>query len=161
MNYDLKDIIAKALADKVGHGMREKCEGHADAVIAALTAAGLELAPVGSEAELSLWRAEATIAMKPGAHPHAQSVAAKMQARVAMQLAGSSVPWVMEEVKKYERMLWGVVANAGRLSATKKVRWSHVSDATAMGSNTSAELCRRFGFSPDEEVGGTEEIDDG
>lgn len=70
-------------------------------------------------------------------------------------------PWVVDEVKKYERMLWGVVANAGRLSATKKVRWSHVSDATAMGSNTSAELCRRFGFSPDEEVGGTEEIDDG
>lgn len=53
-----------------------------------------------------------------------------------------------------ERALWGVVANAGRLSAKRKVRWAHVSDATGLGSNKSAELCRRFERDPDELVGG-------
>ncbi len=54
-----------------------------------------------------------------------------------------------------ERALWGVVANAGRLSAERKVRWAHVSDATGLGSNKSAELCRRFERDPDELVGGS------
>lgn len=58
-----------------------------------------------------------------------------------------------------DRLLWGVVANAGRLSKERKVRWGHVSDATGMGSNSSAALCRRFGFDPDEDVGGG--FDDG
>lgn len=31
---DLHDAIAKAVADVIGHGMREKCERHADAVMA-------------------------------------------------------------------------------------------------------------------------------
>lgn len=53
-----------------------------------------------------------------------------------------------------DRILWGVVANAGRLSKKRKVRWGHVSDATGQGSNYSAELCRRFGFDPNEDVGG-------
>lgn len=53
-----------------------------------------------------------------------------------------------------DRILWGVVANAGRLSKERKVRWGHVSDATGQGSNYSADLCRRFGFDPNEEVGG-------
>ena len=41
----LRDKIAKAIADHIGHGMAEKCEGHADAAIAALQAddAGAEL----------------------------------------------------------------------------------------------------------------------
>lgn len=54
-----------------------------------------------------------------------------------------------------ERALWGVVANAGRLSVKRKVRWAHVSDATGLGSNKSAELCRRFERDPDELVGGS------
>lgn len=31
---ELRDAIAKAIADAIGHGMREKCERHADAVLA-------------------------------------------------------------------------------------------------------------------------------
>lgn len=34
----LRERIAKAIADHIGHGMAEKCEGHADAVLAALSA---------------------------------------------------------------------------------------------------------------------------
>jgi hypothetical protein len=30
---DLRDAIAKAIADSIGHGMREKCQRHADAVL--------------------------------------------------------------------------------------------------------------------------------
>lgn len=56
--------------------------------------------------------------------------------------------------KDDDRTLWGVVANAGRLSYARKPRWAHVSDATGLGSTSSAELCRRFGFNPDEYRGG-------
>lgn len=37
---ELRDAIAKAIADAIGHGMREKCERHADAVMAILDAEG-------------------------------------------------------------------------------------------------------------------------
>lgn len=57
-----------------------------------------------------------------------------------------------------EKILWGVVANAGRLIDHRAYRWSHVSEATGLGSNSSIELCRRFGFDPDEMVG--EVVDD-
>ena len=40
LREDLRDAIAKALADCIGHGMREKCERHADAVLAVLDAEG-------------------------------------------------------------------------------------------------------------------------
>lgn len=50
------------------------------------------------------------------------------------------------------RILWGVIANAGRL-LPRAPRWHHVKEATSLGSTSSAELCRRFGFDPDEEVG--------
>jgi hypothetical protein len=53
-----------------------------------------------------------------------------------------------------DRVLWGVVANAGRLSDERKPRWSHVVEATGQGSTSAAELCRRFGFDPDETIGG-------
>ncbi|HEY4530120.1 MAG TPA: hypothetical protein VIG97_07305 [Luteimonas sp.] len=56
-----------------------------------------------------------------------------------------------------DKILWGVVANAGRLSAKNQYRWSHVMDATGLGSQSSIALCRRFGFDPDEKVGGHEE----
>lgn len=59
------------------------------------------------------------------------------------------------------RTLWGVVANAGRLSNVRKQRWAHVVDATGQGSNRSAELCRRFGFDPDQETGGGVEAVEG
>jgi len=57
-------------------------------------------------------------------------------------------------------ILWGVVANAGRLSKDSKPRWSHVSDATGQGSTSSAELCRRFGFDPDQLCGWPDPMDD-
>ncbi|HZX80296.1 MAG TPA: hypothetical protein VFE72_04995 [Lysobacter sp.] len=56
-----------------------------------------------------------------------------------------------------DKILWGVVANAGRLSAKHQYRWSHVMDATGQGSQSSIALCRRFGFDPDEKLGGHEE----
>lgn len=56
-----------------------------------------------------------------------------------------------------EKILWGLVANAGRCSAERKQRWAHVLDAAGLGSQSSIELCRRFGFDPDEQVGGEQE----
>lgn len=56
-----------------------------------------------------------------------------------------------------DRVLWGVVANAGRMSYRRGMRWSHVVDATGLGSQSSIALCLRFGFDPDENVGGSEE----
>jgi len=40
LREDRRDAIAKAIADAIGHGMREKCERHADAVLAVLDAEG-------------------------------------------------------------------------------------------------------------------------
>lgn len=34
----------------------------------------------------------------------------------------------------FERMCWGVAANAGHLSPKRKARWSHVADVTGLGS---------------------------
>lgn len=61
-----------------------------------------------------------------------------------------------------DRVLLGVVANAGRMSDRRGARWSHVVDATGLGSQSSIALCRRFGLDPDENVGGAceEENDD-
>ena len=53
-----------------------------------------------------------------------------------------------------DRILWGVVANAGRLSDKRTFRWDHVMGATGLGSQSSIALCRRFGFDPDEQRGG-------
>lgn len=49
-----------------------------------------------------------------------------------------------------DRILWGVVANAGRLSDRPRMRWAHVMDATGLGSQSSIALCQRFGYDPDE-----------
>ncbi len=56
-----------------------------------------------------------------------------------------------------ERLRWGVVANAGRLSAERKPRWSHVMDAVGLGSTSAWELCRAAGFDPDHLCGGADE----
>lgn len=50
---------------------------------------------------------------------------------------------------KYERLRYGVVANAGRHSSDPAPRWSHVADATGLGSTSAASLCREAGFDPD------------
>jgi hypothetical protein len=55
-----------------------------------------------------------------------------------------------------DRILWGLVANAGRLGDRALPRWAWVSEACGLGSNSSAQLCRRFGFNPDQLVGGQE-----
>ena len=55
-----------------------------------------------------------------------------------------------------EKILWGIVANAGRLSNKRQARWVHVYEATGLGSTSAATLCRRFGFDPDKVVGGKE-----
>lgn len=56
-----------------------------------------------------------------------------------------------------KRILWGVVANAGRLSSRPRQRWAHVMDATGLGSTKASELCRRFNFDPDEVIGSTDD----
>lgn len=53
-----------------------------------------------------------------------------------------------------DRLRWGVVANAGRLSAERRPRWAHVKAATGFGSTSAQALCRDAGFDPDEDVGG-------
>jgi hypothetical protein len=83
----------------------------------------------------------------------------RLQTRLAMSaVAAKLAPYEASQAglarAADDRILWGIVANAGRLSDRRKVRWAHVSDATGQGSNASAELCRRFGFNPDEERGG-------
>lgn len=59
-----------------------------------------------------------------------------------------------------ERILWGVVANAGHYSRRKTYRWAHVMQATGLGSSSSIALCARFGFDPDKMIGGDAEGDD-
>lgn len=56
------------------------------------------------------------------------------------------------ELQGDERILWGVVANAGRRATLPRPRWAHVMDATGLGSTRSTELCRRFDFDPSEMV---------
>lgn len=62
-----------------------------------------------------------------------------------------------DATKADEKVLWGIVANAGRLSDRRTMRWAHVMDATGQGSTRSQALCARFGFDPDELVGGDDE----
>lgn len=53
-----------------------------------------------------------------------------------------------------DRLRWGVVANAGRLSREGRLpRWAHVREAAGVGSTTARELCTAAGFDPDEQVG--------
>ena len=59
-----------------------------------------------------------------------------------------------------ERILWGVVANAGRLAHVQRPRWAAVKDATGLGSTAARELCTRFKFDPEEQVGQPEEETD-
>lgn len=57
------------------------------------------------------------------------------------------------ELKGDERILWGVVANAGRHCNRPIYRWAAVMDATGLGSTSAFNLCTRFGFDPDKMVG--------
>lgn len=58
-----------------------------------------------------------------------------------------------EFVLENQRLRWGVVANAGRTSHRRMVRWGHVKAATGFGSTSSIALCVAAGFDPDEECG--------
>lgn len=60
----------------------------------------------------------------------------------------------LELRQAYERLRYGVVANAGRRSAASAPRWAHVLEATGLGKTSSQQLCRDAGFDPDEVVGG-------
>ncbi len=62
-------------------------------------------------------------------------------------------PYTMEDL--VERVLM----NVGR-RRRKLPRWAHVSDAFAMGSTYSRELCRAFGMDPDEEIGTLEDLNE-
>lgn len=56
-----------------------------------------------------------------------------------------------------DRILWGVVANAGRHCDRPIYRWAAVMEATGQGSTAAFNLCVRFGFDPDEYVGAARE----
>lgn len=59
------------------------------------------------------------------------------------------------------RALWGVVANArrnARTTAKRAMLWSLVMGATALGSTSSAALCRRMGFDPDSTSEATDKL---
>ncbi|HEY6875587.1 MAG TPA: hypothetical protein VI384_04435 [Candidatus Dormibacteraeota bacterium] len=59
-----------------------------------------------------------------------------------------------DDMRPFERLRWGVVANAGRLSSTRLPRWAHVKEAVGVGSMSARTLCIAAKFDPDEEVGG-------
>lgn len=52
-----------------------------------------------------------------------------------------------------DRLLKGVVQNAGYNSATRSPRWAAVMNAIGCGSTVAQNLCRRFDFDPDDMVG--------
>jgi hypothetical protein len=51
------------------------------------------------------------------------------------------------------------VRNAGRL-LPRNPRWHHVAEAIGLGSTYAAQLCRRFGLDPEEEVGTEQETEE-
>lgn len=67
----------------------------------------------------------------------------RRQTRKAMSLEGD------------EKLLWGVVHNAGHLTDHKTPRWAAVSKATGCGRTVAQELCLRFDADPEEYVGAT------
>lgn len=92
-------------------------------------------------------------AVPTGDAPDGKSVQAwQWQAMIA---AAPSQPKDAGEVGEPtdDRILWGVVANAGRLASVRQQRWVHVMDNTGLGSQASIALCRRFNFDPDEDCG--------
>lgn len=89
---------------------------------------------------------------EPQGHPTVAVLNASIKEGVRAALAAAGAKDVQSAGD--DKVLWGVVANAGRLSERRKARWAHVSDATGQGSNASAGLCQRFGFDPDEEIPG-------
>ena len=60
---------------------------------------------------------------------------------------------VAELENELTRLRWGIVANAGRTSRGRMVRWAWVRDAVGCGSTRAAEMCVAAGFDPDEECG--------
>lgn len=89
----------------------------------------------------------------------AEALALADHASPMPHLAGQALKVLRAEIERHAewvtdyKILWGVVANAGRLATERKVRWAHVSDATGLGSQSSIDLCRRCGFDPDDECG--------
>jgi len=54
-----------------------------------------------------------------------------------------------------------VVEHAGSRSDRERPRWSHVGELLGLGSTSSREMCRRFGFDPDEKMGAFLECEEG
>lgn len=61
--------------------------------------------------------------------------------------------------KSRDALRRGVVANAGRFSRGRMVRWAYVADATGFGSTSSTELCTAAGFDPHEMIGSDDRED--
>lgn len=60
---------------------------------------------------------------------------------------------LLREVVEARRVIWGVVANAGRDTYPgDRYRWARVADAVGVGSTLARDLCRRHGFGPDDQV---------
>ena len=71
----------------------------------------------------------------------------------------TDVPSDPRSLSADDKILWGVVANAGRLATVRHPRWHYVKEATSLGATSSIALCRRFDFDPDEIVGKGPEYD--
>lgn len=122
--------------------IRDWCPDHVKDYIASLEA---QPAPVvGGDARDLIGQLVSLAAMYD--QPLAKNIAERLDALLSARPGGDD-----------DRILWGIVANAGRLSSRRTFRWAHVVDATGQGSNSSAGLCRRFGFDPDQQVGGDDD----
>jgi len=66
------------------------------------------------------------------------------------------LPYSLFELMGDFEILWGVVANAGRMSNLPRKRWEYVRDATSLDWKSSVTLCYRFEFDPNEVVGGSD-----
>ena len=71
--------------------------------------------------------------------------------------AVNALPALLDAADEAERerddLRWGIVANAGRTSRGRMMRWAWVRDAVGCGSTRAAQMCVAAGFDPDEVVG--------
>lgn len=62
-------------------------------------------------------------------------------------------PPIAEEASDLQ-LVKRMVANAGRECSYTRERWVHLTDLLGIGAKHARDLCRRFGFDPNELVGG-------
>lgn len=131
-----RELVANATSDRLDEIAAHGC-GVADVAIASLSA--LEAA-LGALDDARRYIVERRASVQP-----------------AVESFGKQIRDLQAENDTLRRIGWGVVANAGRRSERSLPRWSHVMDATGLGSTSSKALCREHGFDPDEDIVGLDE----